>query len=381
MIAQNEITHVHQQPLAVMPIFELDQAKHRRNEIVRFTKEIMEKNIDYGIIPGTTKPTLFKAGAERLNSFFGLSPKFIIVEKVEDWTGAAHGGEPLFYYHYKCQLWRGDHFVAESDGSSNSRENKHRWRWVNESDVPPNMDKSRLVTRGGRESEFAFALEKSETTGQYGKPAEYWNKWHEQINSGAAVKIKKKARSGKELDAWERDSTVYRIPNDDIASQINTIQKMAQKRALVGTTLIAVNASEFFTQDLEDMDILDTGWPAAQTKPVVSTVVVDPASQSTPPAAVHDDPEPNLMDDEVLRRCYIDLHITRDTKATRDEASDVLDGVLKAAKLVDAHGNADLSKVNLGGRKNLLERVKEGKHDKWIEAVRKQHAEAAAATT
>jgi hypothetical protein len=35
---------------------------------------------------------------------------------------------------------------------------------------------------------------------------------------------------------------------------VNTIDKMAQKRALVAATVIAVNASEFFTQDVEDMD-------------------------------------------------------------------------------------------------------------------------------
>jgi hypothetical protein len=48
---------------------------------------------------------------------------------------------------------------------------------------------------------------------------------------------------------------VGRVPNPDIADQVNTIQKMAQKRALVGVCLLAVNASEFFTQDVEDMMI------------------------------------------------------------------------------------------------------------------------------
>ncbi|HEX8684304.1 MAG TPA: hypothetical protein VF707_18455, partial [Ardenticatenaceae bacterium] len=43
------------------------------------------------------------------------------------------------------------------------------------------------------------------------------------------------------------------VPNPDIADQVNTVQKMAQKRALVQATLLAVNASEFFTQDVEDM--------------------------------------------------------------------------------------------------------------------------------
>jgi hypothetical protein len=44
---------------------------------------------------------------------------------------------------------------------------------------------------------------------------------------------------------------------------VNTIQKMAQKRALVAATLLATSASEFFTQDVEDTDPsgrdIDTG--------------------------------------------------------------------------------------------------------------------------
>ncbi len=39
----------------------------------------------------------------------------------------------------------------------------------------------------------------------------------------------------------------------EIFDQINTIQKMAQKRSLVGAVLIATGATEFFTQDLEDL--------------------------------------------------------------------------------------------------------------------------------
>ena len=65
--------------------------------------------------------------------------------------------------------------------------------------------------------------------------------------------------------AWEIDvdTTLYRIPNPDAADVVNTIQKMAQKRALVAATLIATSASEFFTQDVEDTDPsgrnIDTG--------------------------------------------------------------------------------------------------------------------------
>jgi hypothetical protein len=39
----------------------------------------------------------------------------------------------------------------------------------------------------------------------------------------------------------------------------NTLQKMAQKRALIGATLIATNASDFFTQELADLEYADEG--------------------------------------------------------------------------------------------------------------------------
>jgi hypothetical protein len=49
---------------------------------------------------------------------------------------------------------------------------------------------------------------------------------------------------------------------------VNTIDKMAQKRALVAAVLIAVNASEFFTQDLEDYsDAIDGQWEPTNGKP------------------------------------------------------------------------------------------------------------------
>ncbi|MFB2835053.1 hypothetical protein [Floridanema evergladense] len=42
-------------------------------------------------------------------------------------------------------------------------------------------------------------------------------------------------------------------PNPRIYDAVNTICKMAQKRSLVAAVLIATGASEFFTQDLEDI--------------------------------------------------------------------------------------------------------------------------------
>jgi hypothetical protein len=106
-------------------------------------------------------------------------------------------------------------------------------------------------------SEFDFAIAGAKTDGQYGKPKEYWEMWRKAIASGEAKSVTKKSRGGKDLDAWEMDNTqvMYRLPNPDVMGLKNTVMKMAQKRAFVGAMLLATGASEFFTQDIEDMEI------------------------------------------------------------------------------------------------------------------------------
>jgi hypothetical protein len=239
-------------PSHLMPVLSINQAIARFQAVVDFTRQIMRDGVDFGAVPGTEKKTLLKAGAEKLTTFFGLTKRFLIVEKIEDWTGAEHNGEPFFYYLYRCQLFHGDQLIAESDGSANSFESKYRWRWVGEDGVPPHFNKANLLSKRTSATEFEFAIRKAETGGKYGKPASYWQRWQQAIENGEAQKITKTSNSGKELAAWTVEATSYRIPNEDVPSQVNTLQKMAQKRALVAATLLAVNASEFFTQDLED---------------------------------------------------------------------------------------------------------------------------------
>lgn len=48
-----------------------------------------------------------------------------------------------------------------------------------------------------------------------------------------------------------RESSKVETPICDV---VNTLQKMAQKRALIGATLLATGASEYFTQDILDAD-------------------------------------------------------------------------------------------------------------------------------
>jgi hypothetical protein len=235
----------------------MEVALARRAAIVEFTRRIMVKDQDFGEIPGTSKPTLLKPGAEKLCNFFGLEPEFTPIVEDLDWTGAQHGGEVFCYARYRCRLLRDGRVVGVGEGSCNSWEAKYRYRWVAEEQVPEHLDRTQLVKRRVHRTlcEFEFAIERAETTGTYGKPAEHWQKFREAIQAGTARQVEKLTRRGQSV-AWEIDvdASLYRIPNPDVADVVNTIQKMAQKRALVAATLIATSASEFFTQDTEDAD-------------------------------------------------------------------------------------------------------------------------------
>ena len=206
-----------------MPAMSIESAVERYNAVTEFVSRVLRKDVDYGVIPGTEKRTLLKPGAEKLTTFFGLSTRFELLERIEDWTGEAHGGEPFFYYLYRCRLTRGDVLIAEGDASCNSRETKYRWR-----------ESQRACPACGQ---TAIIKGKEDFGGG-------WLCWKKKGGCGA------KYPDG---DQSIETQQVGRVFNPDIADQVNTIQKMAQKRSLVGAVLLAVNASEFFTQDVEDM--------------------------------------------------------------------------------------------------------------------------------
>lgn len=178
----------------------VDQAVEQYEAFQRFKSRVLKEGVDYGTIPGTDKPSLWKPGAEKLCNAFALSAELVLTDKVEMWE------EGFFYYEYECRLIhrRTGSLVATCHGSANSREGRYRWRYLTESKATAE-DKARAVRTETR-------------NGKYG---EY---------------------------------TVYVVENDDPYTLVNTFQKMAQKRAFVGAVLLATNASDSFTQDLEDMD-------------------------------------------------------------------------------------------------------------------------------
>jgi hypothetical protein len=216
----------------LMPLLDLATAIRRRNFMSEVARSLMKPDIDYGSIAGS-KPTLLKPGAERLCTVFGLSVELHVVTAVEDWTGEGEGrGEPLFYYHYRVRLTRNGILIAEGDGSCNSRESKYRYR-AGERRCPK-CGKPAIIR--GRED--------------YGGG---WLCFAKKGGCGAKFKAGDPAIEGQPAE---------RVLNPDITDQVNTIQKMAYKRALVAAVLIATNASEFYSQDVEDMEVIDI--PSAQ---------------------------------------------------------------------------------------------------------------------
>lgn len=208
---------------AYMPVMAIEQAVIRRSSMVEFVRRVMVEGVDYGVIPGASKPSLQKPGAEKLITLFGLTPRFIC-EAERDWTGADHGGEAFFHFHYKCQLYRGDVLMGEGEGSCNSWETKYRYRQGERK--CPECGKATIIK---------------------GK-AEFGGGW---------LCFAKKGGCGAKFAAGDQaveGQQVGRVPNPDPADLVNTISKMAQKRALVAAALITVNASEFFTQDIEDFE-------------------------------------------------------------------------------------------------------------------------------
>lgn len=249
----NEIVQYNGGSDAFMPIMSIETAISRYNSVVGFVKKLMVEGTDFGKIPGTgDKPVLLKPGAEKLSTLFGLAPVFVASEVVEDWTGKNYEGEPMFYYRYKCELYRGGVLIATSEGSCNSRESKYRYR------------KSERVCPECEQP----AIMKSKP------PKVGWYCWGKRGGCGAQFSAG---------DPRIEQQEVGRVANPDIADQVNTIQKMAQKRALVAAVLLAANASEFFTQDIEDLveaSYTIVADEPTQDRPAQTTTMQQPPSEA-----------------------------------------------------------------------------------------------------
>lgn len=203
---------------------ELQLAEHGKivKVLNKFIAEHMDEgpDKDFGKIPGTEKNALLQGGAEKLTELFKLTPVYEETNKIERWDKA----DPLFHYEFKCKLKvRGtDVIAAEGLGSCNSMEDRYRWR--NAQRKCPGCGVAAIFTS------------KKDGEGYY-----CWNK-----KGGCGKQFPK---GDKQIEGQEQG----RVENDGVFTQVNTILKMAKKRALVDAAIVLCRRYGFrFTQDLED---------------------------------------------------------------------------------------------------------------------------------
>jgi len=202
--------------LSITPVMDLATAKARLAQFQEFVAGYMVPEEDFGIIPGTAKPTLLKPGADKLCEIYGLSDEFEIIAEYsrEDWTMIP----PLFDYTIRCTLRskRTGALAATGLGSCNSYEGKYRWR-----------DLKRTCPKCGQPT---IIKGKEEFGGGY----ICWKKEGKSNGCGAKFSADDKQIIGQ---------AVGRTENDDIATLKNTILKMSKKRCLGSNTSILVSSS------------------------------------------------------------------------------------------------------------------------------------------
>lgn len=195
------------------------EARQRIKEFQALIKAVLIPNVDYGKIKGCgDKPVLLKSGAEKLAEVYGLAPYFTVQKSIERWNDE----DPLFFYRVACHLKRKSDGIQASEcvGSCNSRETKYAARWEFADKVPEHLELSRLKKK-------VMTL-----------------KWDRE-------------GVGRKGDRVEQ----YSVPNPAIYDQVNTILKMAQKRAFIGSVLFATRASGEFMHDVDDIPLDALGVP------------------------------------------------------------------------------------------------------------------------
>lgn len=87
---------------------------------------LLQRDVDFGVIPNTKQPSLLKAGAEKIACAYGLLQHYTIETKIEQ-PDPEH---PLFFYMVKCELVKiapnGKEYIFTTGyGSANTNEKRN----------------------------------------------------------------------------------------------------------------------------------------------------------------------------------------------------------------------------------------------------------------
>ena len=250
----------------------VDELKAHVRIIGEVASSVMVEGRHYGTGPGCgDKKVLLKPGAELLCVTFSLRPVYEVTAKVEE--------ENFLSYTTRCSLeTMGDgRLVATGIGAANSREVKYRYR--------------------------------SENTHR-SIPQEYWDTRDSELLGGPQFKPRKITDKKTGRKSWV---IFEQIEHDNPWDFQNTLVKMSGKRALTAAVLNAVAASDYFTQELEE---------------IVETVMEgEIATEDGPPSELFDDftmriNEASEMEDlKIISKEF--LRAKTDKKITAEEAAEL----------------------------------------------------------
>jgi len=243
-----------------------DDLLRRMRLIQEVASRAMVEKVDYGTIPGCgDKPTLFKAGAEKLCVVFRLVPR---IETTTTELGGGHREvSSVCYMHYSSH---DGPVVGQGVGTCSTMETKYRYR-----------QGQRKCPACGRETII---------------------KGKEEFGGGWLCFAKMGGCGAKfgSVDKSIVDQQVGRVENSDPADCYNTALKMSKKRALVDACLTTTGASAIFTQDIEDF-VPEP--PAAKAEPL--------KAEAPPPAEEKPPPKPQSKDvehREEICRLLLEIH-------------------------------------------------------------------------
>jgi hypothetical protein len=109
--------------VSVIDSVDIQEVTGTMAKIGQFQKVVqsqLKQNHDYGVIPGTQKPTLLKPGAEKLLMLLGLRSEFEIADSTRDFE------KGFFQYQVRCSLFKGDMLITQGLGAANNRERRYQ---------------------------------------------------------------------------------------------------------------------------------------------------------------------------------------------------------------------------------------------------------------
>jgi hypothetical protein len=220
--------------LAAMPEADFAQRlelyKTARRRVQMVQRALMTEGVHYGVVPGTDKPTMFKSGSEVLCNSFGLVTTYDLSVQYGDGKTA-----PPISVTVKALQHLGDSagpVVAEGVGAANSWERRYRYRTAQLSCPKCGQE---TVLKSKHDPGFFCWAKRGGCGAQFGPD-----------------------------DPAITEQPRGQVENPDQFDLLNTLLKMAKKRAKVDATLEATATSDLFTQDLEEGLPPEEGAPAAE---------------------------------------------------------------------------------------------------------------------